>query len=93
MCIWLSYLFNLRRERLFRSASDLPHKLIQLPLAQHAIALAFELERRRARDDRLTHGSRRTVSGTAHSGSCLAHVNSLWGIDSEMARNRHFRVV
>ena len=72
----LSYLFDFGRKRLFRSACNLPHKLVELPLAEYTIAFTFELEGRRPRDDRLTHWTRRAVGGAAHGGTGLAHVDS-----------------
>ena len=70
-----TYFFNLRRQRLLRTTRDLAYKLVELALAQHAIAFTFELEGGRTRDNRLAHWAWRTVSGPTHSGTLLAHVD------------------
>lgn len=89
----MSYLLNFRRKCLFRATCDLTNKLIQLPLAKHAIAFTFELKGRRAWNDRLTHGTWSTIGRAAHGWPCLAHMDRLRRTDVEMTRDRHLGIV
>lgn len=90
---WSTYLLDLGCQRLLRAACDLSDELVELALAKHAVAFTFELEWRRAWDNRLSHGSRRTVGRPAHSRTSLTHVHWRWRCDVEVAWNRHLGVV
>jgi uncharacterized protein YbjT (DUF2867 family) len=89
----MTYLFDLRGQRLFRTTCDLAHELVELALAEHTIAFTLELEWGRARDDRLAHRARRTIGRPTHSWPSAAHVHRRRCCDVEVAWNRHLGVI
>ena len=71
----MTYFFDLGGQRFLGAAGDLSYELVELALAEDAVAFAFELEWGRARDHWLTHRAGRAGGWATHCRSSLTHVN------------------
>lgn len=69
------------------------YKLVKLALTEHAIVVAFELERRHPGNNRLSHRTWGAVCRTAYRRAGWAHRNRAWLRGIQIARDRHFGVV
>lgn len=88
-----TYFFDLRSESILRSAGDLAHELVEFALAENTVPLTFKLERWELVDHGLTHLPSRTVGGSGHCGSSLAHGDRGGRGDIESAWNWQLRIV